>query len=498
LSESTLHILDSRDGCATNHKQIDSRMLLIALMTAAAGLIWLMLLMRAAGVYGGCLILLVLASCFGYDFYNVKMGPLPLTTDRVMIGILSGMYVVRRALQLTHAKPLDKGDLLFVAFLLTMVVNTLLHDWRWRDFQPLASLLFLYVCPAAVYWMMRGSVVHDRHIRLLFGLFAAFGVYLGVTAICEVEQLNSLVFPRFIVTTKFSQWIGRARGPFLNPTTNGMYLSTALFALAMCWPHARRWSKAAILVGMLLVITGIIGTLTRSCWIGAGLGVIVIAMASMPRELRMPAVLLGGMIATFFVTVGNDTLLSFKRDKNVSQYHMEQSAKLRPILAAVAWRVFQDYPVFGCGYGQYKRVDVDYLRDPNSELPLEQAKNYVQHNLFLGILVDTGLAGLTLYLGALVFWARRACQLWRDPKASLLERQLGLFLLATLAQWSLNGMFHDVALATNANLLLFLTAGVSEGVWIRRNRTAGVVPSIKNAEEFGMLGREPAASLCGI
>ncbi len=41
----------------------------------------------------------------------------------------------------------------------------------------------------------------------------------------------------------------------------------------------------------------------------------------------------------------------------------EQSAKLRPILAAVAWRVFQDYPVFGCGYGQRNCLQIPHLPD---------------------------------------------------------------------------------------------------------------------------------------
>ncbi len=467
-------------------------MLLIALTAVAAAVIWLTLLVRVVGVYGGCLILVVTASCFGYDFYHFKIGPLPLSADRVMVGLLVGWYALQRARRMIPSKPLDKGDLLFGAFLAILSINTLLHDWRWRDSQPLASLLFLYCCSAPVYWLMRGSAVTDRHVRILFGVLALFGVYLGLTAIAEGTQVYACVFPRYIVNTTFTQWMGRARGPFLNPTTNGMYLSASLFAWVMVWPRARGMGKVAVLGGIAIVLLGIFYTLTRSCWLGAAAGLVLIGLAAMPREMKIPAVLMGGLVALLLLAIGDDNLQSFKRDKNVSQFHMEQSAKLRPVLAAVAWRVFQDYPVFGCGYGQYKRVDVNYLRDPTSDLPLEQAKNYVQHNLFLGVLVDTGLVGLALYLAALGCWGWRGWQLWRNPQLSLRERQLGLLLVAVMAQWALNGMFHDVALAPNANLLLFLLAGVTESVWI--SQKVAVRPASDRRQAKLSMGREIASA----
>ena len=445
-------------------------MLFIALTTAAAAVIWLTLLVRLVGVYGGCLVLVVVASCFGYDFYHVKVGPLPLSADRVMVGLLVGLFVVQRAMRIIPAKPLDKSDLLFGAYLAALTINTLLHEWWWRDSLPLAHLMFLYCCPAPVYWLMRQSAVNEQRIGILFGVLALFGVYLGLTAVAEVSQVYAVVFPRYIVDAPFTEWMGRARGPFLNPTTNGMYLSASLFAWAMFWPRARGLGRIAVLAGMAIVLLGISCTLTRSCWLGAAVGLVLIGLAAVPRTIKIPAVLLGGLVALLLLTVGGDNWQSFKRDKNVSQFHMEQSAKLRPILAAVAWRIFLDYPVFGCGYGQYKRVDVDYLRDPTSELPLEEARKYVQHNLFLAILVETGLLGLALYLATLSCWVWRGWQLWQNQHAPLRERQVGLLLLAVMAQWVLNGMFHDVALATNANLLLFLIAGTALGVPVPPSR----------------------------
>lgn len=446
-------------------------MIPIIIVVVAIALIWGALFLRWFGMFGSCLGLLIVASCLGYDFFHVKIGPIPFSADRVMLGLLFGIYVCQRIRQVTQHKPLDRVDILLGAYIAALTVSTLLHDWRWKDSQPLASLLFMYLLPAVAYWLVRDSFTGDRAAPIFLAFFAAFGVYLGFTAILEVMQVYSLVFPQYIVTSKYTEWMGRARGPFLNPATNGMFLSTSLFAWSMWWPHVGRLGKSVVLGGMLLTILGVVLTLTRSCWLGAAAGLAMIVFASMQRQLKMPTLAIGILLGALLLVVGKDSLNSFKRDKAVSQYYMEQSAKLRPILAAVAWRIFQDHPLFGCGYGQYKRIDIDYLRDPTTDLPLEQAKGYVQHNLFLGILVDTGLLGLGLYLATLGGWGWHAWRLWSSPRLPLFDRQLGLLMLACLTQWAINGMFHDVALPSNANLLTFFTAGVCQGAWALHQST---------------------------
>lgn len=431
---------------------------------AVISLVWGALFVRFAGLFGGCLLLLFVASCFGYDFYNTKLGPLPFTADRALLGVLAGFYIAQLLMGYVQHKPLQRADLLFGGFLLILVVSTLTHDFKWRDSQPLARMLFLYLAPAATYWLVRESLSRERQVLALFAFFALFGLYLGITAVAEVKQLYSLVVPRYIVTATYTEWLGRARGPFLNPTTNSAFLCASLFSWAMFWPRVQAVGKGIVIGGMLVSLVGIFLTLTRSCWLGAILGLAIILFCAIPRRLQIPAIVMSMILGIFVLAIGKDNLKSFKRDKDVSEYYMEQSAKLRPVLAKVAWEIFQDYPVFGSGYGQYKRVDINYLRNHETELALEQAKGYVQHNLFLSILVDLGLVGLSLYLATLAIWVWRGWRLWQNPQISLAQRQLGLFTIAIVAQWMVNGMFHDVSLPTNANLLLMFVAGACQGV----------------------------------
>jgi hypothetical protein len=60
--------------------------------------------------------------------------------------------------------------------------------------------------------------------------------------------------------------------------------------------------------------------------------------------------------------------------------------------------MFKDRPIFGCGFDQYTREKMPYLADRTSDLPLEKAKPYVQHNAFLGLLVETGFIGAGLFM----------------------------------------------------------------------------------------------------
>jgi O-antigen ligase len=157
-------------------------------------------------------------------------------------------------------------------------------------------------------------------------------------------------------------------------------------------------------------------------------------------------------------------LTAFKRDKAVSVEDMAESAQLRPILATVAWHMFLDNPLLGCGFGQYVAVSPEYLSDRSTELPLEKARPYIQHNVFLGLLTETGIVGLGLFVVLLACWSRDAWQVWRSEAAPLWARQCALLMLGMLGVYFANGMFHNVAVIPMFNMLLFYLAGVTEAV----------------------------------
>jgi O-antigen ligase len=197
---------------------------------------------------------------------------------------------------------------------------------------------------------------------------------------------------------------------------------------------------------------------------GAGLGVVIIVGVSMPRHWRAPVLGAAVLSAGIFAAANWEQFVAFKRDKNLTARETADSVTLRPAMAQVAWLMILDKPVFGCGFGQYIPEHKNYLSDRSTDLLLERTRNYAPHNLLFGVATESGLVGLGLFLALLCAWGVDAWHLWRAADAPLWSRQQGLFFLAVLSAYLVNGMFHHIALIPMSNLLLFFVAGMNAAV----------------------------------
>ncbi|MEX0819636.1 MAG: O-antigen ligase family protein [Pirellulaceae bacterium] len=446
----------------------------IIAIAGIAGLVWAVVLFRFGGLIAGCLAVLLVGSVFGHPFFHLSV----LTADRLLLVGLIGTYVVYRRLDWAEPKPMDKGDLAVLLFIVVFAFSTMTSNWRLNDAQPLATLLFFFALPVVLYWIGRQARLTERSLFTIFGFLAVFAVYLALTAVAETREIWSLVFPKYIASPAHPEFLGRGRGPFLNPVGCGLYMSAGLFGAVQWWPRFQLAGRGMIVLAVSVISFGIYCTLTRSVWLGAGIGLMTIVGLSIPKVWRVPmlvAVVIAGMAV---VVAKRDKFNAFKRDKHVSVKEMSESAALRPILATVAWKMFLDNPLFGCGFGQYKERDIEYLQMVVGDLDLEKARPYVQHNVFLAVLSQTGLLGFGAWMIMLGLWTRNAWRLWNSPQAPEWARQHALLLLALLAAYSLNGMFHDVGIIAMVHMLLFFMAGVCQG--LTQKATGSLATSVRS------------------
>ena len=201
--------------------------------------------------------------------------------------------------------------------------------------------------------------------------------------------------------------------------------------------------------------------MTRSVWMGAGLGLVLIVGLGMPSNWRVPVLGAAVLLAGVFAAANWEQFVAFKRDKNLTARETADSVTLRPVMARVAWLMVLDRPLWGCGFDQYIPEHKNYLADRSTELVLEKSRTYSSHNLLFGIVTETGLVGLGLFLALLALWGYDAWLLWRAVEAPLWVRQQGLFFLAVLSAYLVNGMFHHIALIPMSNMLLFFVAGMN-------------------------------------
>ena len=435
-----------------------------------AALIWGAVVLRFGGILAACLGVLLVGCCFGPPFFSYSAGPIPITADRLLLAVIGVLYAAAACQGLVDRKPLGRADVLLGLLLAVLTFSTLRHDWRIDDAQPLSRLVFYFLAPAALYWFSRQAKLGKRQLVMVFGFFSLFGLYFALTAIAEVKQMWPVVFPRYIASPQYEEFFGRGRGPLLNPVGGGLYMIVGLACLSTFWPDGRacrgtskRRSKQLLLLALGgITMVGIYATLTRSVWLAAALVLVPVVGLRVPRSARLPAVVAGLLVAAPLVALKWEKFQSFKRDQNVSAHEMSQSAGLRPVLAAVAWKMFLDRPLLGCGFGQYKEHDIDYLRDPDSDLPLEKAKPYVQHNVFLGLLTETGLLGLGLFVLLIVYWLRDTWSLWRCEEEE--SQQFAIVFLSLVMAYLTNAMLHDVTLIPMVNMLLFALAGIGRGL----------------------------------
>lgn len=440
------------------------RMTLLLLLAGAVGIVWGGALLLRGGLLAGAAAVLLAGCCFGSYFFSLPVRPIPLTADRLLLAVLAVQYLFWWRFGWTLHKPLTRTDWLALGFVGILTFSTLSHDWRSENAMPLARLLFYYMMPLTLYWIVRQTVQTERSTLLLLGSMAAFGVYLALTGIAETHNQPGLVFPSYIMNSVQTEFLGRARGPFLNPSACGIFQAACLGAAWMFWPRLARGGTVALLATTGLIAFGIYCTYTRSAWLGGACCLLVAVGLQLPRGWRLPLVSTLALAGVVTAATQWEHLLAFQRDKGMTSRETLESAQLRPILARLAWNMFLEHPLFGFGLGQYRAHNVDYLNDRETELPLTKARPYVQHNVWLSLLTETGLVGVTAFTALGFFWVRGAWRLWRNGDAPWWARQQALLFLALAAAYLPNAMFQDVSIVAMVNMLMFFQAGIVEGL----------------------------------
>ncbi len=458
--------------------------LLLALAIPAL-VVWAITYVRLAGIAGCILATLLIGTVFGHPFFHVSV----VTLDRLILGGCLGLFVAYQFQKWNQPIRWTNADFAFILFLAAMVVTTVIHPSKTGMMQPLSKLLFFFLLPALTYVIASQIKLTPTQIRAAFIAFALLGIYLAGTAVAEKMNWQWAIFPRYIASPKYEEFLGRGRGPLLNPAANGILLTLSLASAAMITLWYKNLRRATVLATLPVYLVGILCTLTRSVWLGCAAAIAGLMFTLLPRHLRLPAAMAALSVASLGTFVDVKELLSFKRDRNVSVEQMRESAQLRPILAMVAWKMFNDHPLLGCGTNQYKEHAKHYLSDRNTELQLAKARPYVQHNMFLAMLVENGLIALIPFCTLLAYWSHWSWRLWKQEDLALEYRQLGLVSLCLLASYVINGMFHDVLIFPMINMYLFFVAGCV------RNCKLHAMPQRASVAAVGSAWRSPQKNL---
>jgi O-antigen ligase len=453
---------------------------IVALIAAAAGLAWGVVYARRGSLVLGCAALLVVAYVFGHAFWHVKVGPLPLTLDRlVLVGLLAA-FVAQWRWGRIERKPLTGCDWLLAGLLAVLTASAIVAgqpEVAAADAgPPLWRLTMSFFVPAALYWVARQAPLARRQWIGWLVAMSLLGVYLAVTALAEFAGEWALVFPRYIADPALGIHFGRARGPELNSASLGIYLTACLWCAWTLRGQVRRGWQLAILAAVPLMALGVLVTYTRSTWLGLVASGSVVALARLPRRWRLPAFAMATLAGVVIAAAAWSDLVELRREGTAGDAH--HSVDQRQSFAYVSWQMFKDHPVLGVGFGRFYDRKLPYLSDRSQNLELESLRPLHHHNTLLGLVTETGMVGLAAFVALVAAWGRTAWSLvCREDNPSWV-RSHGLLMLAVIVSYLSSAMFHELTLLPTQQWLLFVLAGLTVNL-----RLASVEQGAKSVEQ---------------
>lgn len=415
----------------------------------------------------------VVGYVLGYEFWHADAGPIPLTLERVALAGVVGLAAWRIGVG-KSPRPvpigLDWAIGLLCAYLTVSCLLSKPGDGVELPTSPLFRLVVSFWAPAALYAVLRTSVVDGVAARRLMTLLACLGVYLGVTALLETAGVWSLVFPRYIANPDIGLHFGRARGPALNSVSLGVHLVVCCAAAWLLIPRASRPMQLFWFGACGLMTLAVLLTYTRSTWLGLMGTVLVVTCLQLPQVWRTPTFVTASALGLLLLVVGKDAIVELKREDSgaVSAHSVQQ----REAFAYVSAQMVRDDPLWGVGFGRFYDKKMPYLTDRRQSFELESIRPLHHHNTLLGLLVETGLLGLVAFLTVLAGMAWVGWRLAHDAGVSSDCNRLGLLGLGAVVNYLPSALFHDLSLIHSEQWLLFTVAGAATGCWLNAERAA--------------------------
>ncbi len=250
----------------------------------------------------------------------------------------------------------------------------------------------------------------------------------------------------------------RSYSYYADHTTWGLFLALAAIGVVMAATLNMFPAKWLYLV-IPLALVGLVVCQTRSAWL-ALLGTLIVYRIISVRLLRRPMLLILGVLSSFAVVVTLGTYVTEHfRIAGFSNALLNRYTTIGTMEARTsAWKLFaRNIPahwLLGTGFG---------FGSTNSNVSLKD--EVFSHNMYVELLVITGLPGLTLFLGFFYFWIREA--FWVARSSHRRVSRVALWAIALAVGMLLTGSVQGMNFM---NVYLCLMLGIISGEWKRLRR----------------------------
>jgi len=333
--------------------------------------------------------------------------------DILLLGVLIGLFLHRTERQIFVSSPLNK--VLLVIFVLTYLslwqgalylggpLPISIDDPRFSYWKNYVEMFFLFLAAAA-------SIRTRKQMAIVIGLMCVSVLIVNRNYISTIGDRN---FSHFSYQLRDAGALGYAG-------ENGMGAFQAEFAVFLIGLAAFA-KKPVLKLGLLAVaMTSIYClelTLSRGAYAGFLMGLFALGLIKERKILILLAVILVTWQSLVPYAVTQRVMMTYQEGEG-----LDSSAGERITIWQDALQVFNQDPILGTGFNTYA-----YMR--------RVAEFTDTHNYYLKVLLETGLAGLLIFLWLLGVACKTSWRLFRvaeDPIMSALGCGLFAMLICVL------------------------------------------------------------------
>ena len=427
--------------------------------------------------FAGCLVavrwpatsaLLLLASVPAQELGSAG----PLTATRACLALALAVWAIVLLVQRARID-LHRFQLLYVALLVVMFSTiTQARDWhaslaeiaRWsiafaafvvllqffghstpRHLLPLIATVAALGALEALFGLAQSAVAAGPASFQIGAVTRAFGSFGRPNSFAGYLELT--LFPTFWIGVHYLSLLPRALACYREVRLTGMHASRAA--------RARLYWTTMLAGGFLscaaLMLAAVAASYSRGAWLGVAIAMGVTALlfarwARMIALILLPVgalILLGGsaQLVPGSINARIGSIVDEARPFDASSVIITGAnfaAVERMAHWQAGWRMFEDHPVLGVGVGNFNTRYPDYY--VRSEFRISQGH---AHNIYIQMLAETGIAGLTAFLLLTLSFLALAVQVvLRAPPG--FARMLALGAVGTLASVATHNVFEDL------------------------------------------------------
>jgi O-antigen ligase len=355
------------------------------------------------------------------------------------------------------------------------------------SFTDAAVLLIIELVSILIYFLVLQMTATEVRIGKTIKAIILSANFVALLSLMQVIGYNLGFKTRVIHTDKF--FFGQPVGTFYESNWLGAFaMSMSLILIGLLTSRQKSVRRGYLTVSLCLQVLVLVLSMTRGAWLGFGFGLIVLVLVlplSRERGNILRVARFASAVAVLLVTLGvglylvfpslaqsvSDRVASFKSLNLDPESYSPEGTRVAKMARAI--ELIKRHPWIGCGPGQARLIN-SALRfyDPESAV---QNRGTGTSNLFLSVLFQRGILGLSLFLaflGLLFFKTIKTLKIMRDDLLKAVLRSLfisfcGLFFTFMFTENHLLAFFWiQIGLMVS---VLHLVGGSPIGLENRRN-----------------------------